>query len=324
VFRTNTSYKRWEEASDNWSKTVSQSRNILRLASSMMTRSDISKQRQVNDLKRLAVCLWAFLRTMKRELSSEKEDQISFLNEIYEKLPKQQADVLLQSKHRPIRALQDVSYAIEMLNMNEYRRDEISHVVTTFENSLGGNERLLSSPVPIFYTRHTVRFLFAWISLLPLALYSIVAKASSPIWNSVLLIPMMYFLSMFLFGIDEIAMQCEEPFSILPQQKFCDKVYRDCMEIASFEYELVDIVKEGSVNSNDQKPVIHRSVIDGAKQLQKQRRDGGTEQDSSINGNAVAPSNTFPATTTFDPTELMTVSMNSRTDTKVSPFASKN
>jgi hypothetical protein len=105
------------------------------------------------------------------------------------------------------------------------------------EVGLGTMEQILTSPVPLFYTRHTVRFLFAWLSLIPTALYSSIANPASPLWNSLLLVPIMYLLSMFLFGIDEIAMQCEEPFSILPQQKYCDSTYSDCLEIASFEYE---------------------------------------------------------------------------------------
>jgi ion channel-forming bestrophin family protein len=237
VFRTNTSYKRWEEANFYWCKAKVQSRNIVRLASAAMNRSNISKQRQVDDLKQLNLCVWAYLRTMKRQLSSKEEDEIAFLNDVHEKLPKEHAVALLAAQHRPLRALQDLSYAIENLNMSTFRKDELHEAVSSFEVVLGTMEQILASPVPLFYTRHTVRFLFTWLSLLPTALYSGIANAASPLWNSLLLVPMMYILSMFLFGIDEIAMQCEEPFSILPQQKYCDSTYKDCLEIASFEYE---------------------------------------------------------------------------------------
>ena len=237
VFRTNTSYKRWEEANFYWCKAKVQARNIVRLASAAMNRSNISKQRQKDDLKQLTLCLWAYLRTMKRQLSSKEEDEIAFLNDVHEKLPPRHATALLAARHRPIRALQDLSYAIENLNMNTFRKDELHEAVTSFEVGLGNMEQILASPVPLFYTRHTVRFLFSWLSLLPTALYSGIANPASPLWNSLLLVPIMYVLSMFLFGIDEIAMQCEEPFSIMPQQKFCDSTYKDCVEIASFEYE---------------------------------------------------------------------------------------
>jgi predicted membrane chloride channel (bestrophin family) len=202
-----------------------------------MNRSNISKQRQDADLKHLNLCLWAYLRTMKRQLSSKEEDEIAFLNDVHEKLPKEHAAVLLAAQHRPIRALQDLSYAIENLNMSTFRKDELHEAVTSFEVVLGTMEQILAAPVPLFYTRHTMRFLFSWLSLLPTALYAGIANPASPLWNSLLLVPIMYILSMFLFGIDEIAMQCEEPFSILPQQKFCDSTYKDCLEIASFEYE---------------------------------------------------------------------------------------
>ena len=36
---------------------------------------------------------------------------------------------------------------------------------------LGGSERLLSSPAPLFYTRHTARFLSMWFLLLPFTMY---------------------------------------------------------------------------------------------------------------------------------------------------------
>jgi hypothetical protein len=38
-----------------------------------------------------------------------------------------------------------------------------------------------------------------------------------------------------LFGIEEIATQLEEPFTILPMQAFCDKIYNWCNEIVTFE-----------------------------------------------------------------------------------------
>ena len=39
---------------------------------------------------------------------------------------------------------------------------------------------------------------------------------------------------MFLFGIEELATQLEEPFTILPMQGFCDKIGANCDEITSW------------------------------------------------------------------------------------------
>ena len=39
---------------------------------------------------------------------------------------------------------------------------------------------------------------------------------------------------LFLFGIEELATQMEEPFTILPMQGFCDKIYNWCAEISTW------------------------------------------------------------------------------------------
>ena len=49
------------------------------------------------------------------------------------------------------------------------------------------------------------------------------------------MIPVTTVLSLFLFGIEELATQLEEPFTILPMQGFCDKIYNWCNEIVSFK-----------------------------------------------------------------------------------------
>ena len=74
--------------------------------------------------------------------------------------------------------------------------------------------------------------------LLPAALYSAFAgnELVPGLFNfqSLLLIPAMASLGLFLFGIDELAIQLEEPFSILPMQKFCDKVRESTKTLADW------------------------------------------------------------------------------------------
>ena len=213
------------------------------------------KQEQRNELVHLGLCVWLFARTMKRQLSHPEDDEIAYRNEIDSclSLPSlYRKQLLLQVQHRPNYALQYLSDAIEHLsNIPNIRKNEIHAAVTTFEQCLGSNERILTSPVPLFYTRWTSRFLFLWIAFCPFALYSYVINPAALLSTlsttslismgqifirSSILIPMMYSISMFLFGIDEIAMQCEEPFSILPQQDYCDEIYSDCNEIANYDY----------------------------------------------------------------------------------------
>lgn len=231
VFRTNTSYQRWDEARKNWGMNINHTRDLVRMASAYYDREGVPESIIKQDLDRVALNTWAFVRAMKRHLSPEWEDEEPFKKELYEKLPEKQAEKILAAKHRPNRALQDLSFAIEALPMNFIRRNEIHRAATIFEDNLGSSERLLSSPVPLFYTRHTARFTFLWLSMLPFALYGQFGDT----WNHVGLIPSTAAISVALFGIEELATQLEEPFTILPMQTFCDKIYNWCTEIASWE-----------------------------------------------------------------------------------------
>jgi len=188
-----------------------------------------SDQREI-DLERLSLCTWAFVRSMKRHLSPEWEDEVDFKNELQQRLPPQQAQAILEAAHRPNRALYDLSLAIEQLPMHFIRKDEMHKALTIFEDNLGSSERLLTSPIPIFYIRHVARFLFVWLSLLPFALYEPCKES----WNHVMMVPISAILSLFLFGIEELATQMEEPFTILPMQAFCDKIGNWCQEIVSW------------------------------------------------------------------------------------------
>jgi len=54
-------------------------------------------------------------------------------------------------------------------------------------------------------------------------------------FRGALLIPASFFLSMFLYGIEELANQMEEPFTILPMQAFCDRIYEWCKEMSAWK-----------------------------------------------------------------------------------------
>jgi ion channel-forming bestrophin family protein len=232
VFRTNTAYKRWDEARKNWGMNINHTRDLVRMANAYYDTSNVSESRRERDLQNVSKCTWAFVRAMKRHLSPEKEDEEAFRQELREKLPLTQAEAIIKAAHRPNRALMDLSVAIENLPMHFMRKNEIHAAATIFEDNLGSSERLLTSPVPLFYSRHTARFLSLWLCLLPLAMYEPISKST---WNSIGLIPATVIISLFLYGIDELANQMEEPFTILPMQVFCDKIGNWCNEIVSWK-----------------------------------------------------------------------------------------
>lgn len=230
MFRTNAAYKRWDEARKNWGMNINHSRDLVRMASAFYDGTNTPPGQRTKDLERVSLCTWAFVRAMKRHLSPEAEDEAFFQTELKERLPVSQAEAIINSAHRPNRALYDLSMAIENLPMNFIRKNQIQGAVTIFEDNLGSSERLLTSPVPIFYNRHVARFLSLWLLSMPLALYD----SFGGTWNHIGMIPATAMLSVFLFGIEELATQLEEPFTILPMQVFCDKIGNWCNEIVSW------------------------------------------------------------------------------------------
>jgi predicted membrane chloride channel (bestrophin family) len=231
TFRANTAYKRWDEARKNWGMNINHTRDLVRMGNAYYDRQVVSEEQADSDLKNLALCTWAFVRAMKRHLSPEWEDEDAFCTELHEKLPPEQAEKIIAAAHRPNRALQDLSVAIENLPMHFIRKNEIHAAASIFEDNLGSSERLLTSPIPLFYSRHTSRFISFWLLLLPLGLY----EPFKDSWNHIDMIPATTMLSLLLFGIDEIGIQLEEPFTVLPMQVFCDKIYNWCNEIVSFK-----------------------------------------------------------------------------------------
>jgi predicted membrane chloride channel (bestrophin family) len=81
-------------------------------------------------------------------------------------------------------------------------------------------ERIYNSPVPLVYTRHTARFLGFWILALPMALF----ESFGTSWNHIGLLPAAILISFFFFGIEELAIQLEEPFTILPLKQLVDGI----------------------------------------------------------------------------------------------------
>ena len=243
VFRTNTSYNRWDEARKFWGLNINHTRDLNRMAtawygndsspdslSAPKQTAEIDPAEREHLLGQVSLFTWAFVRSMKRHLSPPDEDEEDYIAELKSRLTPEQSDAIISATHRPNRALFDLSVAIEKLPMHFMRKNEINKNLSIFEDTLGGCERLLSSPVPLFYSRHTARFISVWLLFLPFALYGQFGDS----WNHITMIPATALISLFLFGIEELATQLEEPFTILPMQGFCDKIGANCNEIVTW------------------------------------------------------------------------------------------
>merc|ERR1712151_1485993 len=94
----------------------------------------------------------------------------------------------------------------------------IDSTISVLVDLTGANERIFKSPIPLVYTRLTARFLTIFLTLLPLALWGQLGGS----WNHWATIPAEFIIAFFLFGIEEVGIQIEEPFSILLLEAFCN------------------------------------------------------------------------------------------------------
>jgi hypothetical protein len=65
-------------------------------------------------------------------------------------------------------------------------------------DALTACDRILSTPIPLSYTRHTSRFLLIWLLLLPFSLWRLCG------WS---MVPLTALIAFVLFGIEEIGVQ---------------------------------------------------------------------------------------------------------------------
>merc|ERR1712039_147021 len=98
---------------------------------------------------------------------------------------------------------------------------------TRFVNDMGACENIFATPIPVGYTKHTTRFLFLWLLFLPFALQGQLGVG---------VVFAQQLLSFCLLGIEDIGVQIEQPFDVLPLKKICFKISNEGqIERANFD-----------------------------------------------------------------------------------------
>ena len=216
VFRTNASYARWMEARNTWARMIAHGRNLIRMASVF---SDDEKAVQC-----LGKAVWLYCRSVMNQLSSPDEDESAYQEEVFSTYGEDSelARRIVSSPDRTLAAWKQLSIELHGLPKVADAKAliETDKSIIILGECTSTMEKIYSSPVPLVYTRHTARFLSLWALLLPAALYSSFVDMGQPF----LVLPASAILAFFLFGVDELAMQLEEPFSILPMKSFCDQI----------------------------------------------------------------------------------------------------
>jgi predicted membrane chloride channel (bestrophin family) len=119
------------------------------------------------------------------------------------------------------KCLQVLSELVEAADITEMQRWQMHKNLTTLHDVLGGCERILRTPIPVAYTRHTSRFVILWMTFLPYAIWEKFGWAT---------LAVALFIGVLLLGINEIGIDVEEPFSLLPLEAITDRAFQDCKQ----------------------------------------------------------------------------------------------
>jgi predicted membrane chloride channel (bestrophin family) len=221
VFRTNFSYARFLEGRLLWGAAVRHCRDVARLTTTFLPASP-AREALLGYLQAWAWLLKAHLRAGRTrpdagDPTAYKDDPSK---EVRASLPPHLAEPLLAAANRPFTALCALTALLRHVGggLPDYVTRRIEETLCEMGAVAGGCERILSTPMPLSYTRFTGRALITWLLSLPLALWPLMGWATPPT---------MLALCYVVLGIDEIGHQIEEPFCILPLQPLCEAIRRD-------------------------------------------------------------------------------------------------
>ncbi|KAI8464599.1 MAG: Bestrophin, RFP-TM, chloride channel-domain-containing protein [Monoraphidium minutum] len=214
VFRTNASYARWDEARKMWGLVLNRTRDIVRQGLTYIA----PERWHLRDM----LVRWA--PAFSKALMCHLRKGNDLREELQDILLPHEVDALLQAKHRPNYVLQVLSTVVSTCGASVPGTLKMDENLTAFADCLGGCERILRTPIPLSYTRHTSRFLIIWLTLLPFSLVGSCGLAT---------IPLSIVIAFLLLGIEEIGVSIEEPFSILPLETISETALTNARELAA-------------------------------------------------------------------------------------------
>jgi putative membrane protein len=232
AFRLNASYGRYDEGRKFWGEINNASRDLG--GNAMMWIDDPKeKERMLKLIKAFPITTQWHLNEkgghfqLKRKDPTFKEQKIAnYVSELREVFKDDEdpdfvriVTTYTSGGHVPLtvsagmrRIIAD-NHSPEKTIYNTEMDEQVSRLVAC----LGQCERVLRTPLPTCFTRHTSRLLFLWSNLLPFTLYSSLGPIAT--------IPGSVVVSYAIMGIADIGVQLEEPFNILPLRQYSEGIY---------------------------------------------------------------------------------------------------
>lgn len=224
VFRTNSSHARWEEAMTAFNSVKASCIQLVRLAG-LVDDPLLSPL-----LRRWSIAFFAALRVHVR--GGGEADIMAATRSM---LTPQEQRALARADSYPHFALQVMAGALEQASLSSSRETAALEILAQMNQAIATCEKIQSFPIPLSYTRHTSRFLLLFLGLLPLSLWPDCGWAAVPITTA---------LSYVLLGVEEIGVQIEEPFRMLPLESLCRDVQAAARNATTEHFGVQEIIAQ--------------------------------------------------------------------------------
>jgi putative membrane protein len=215
IFRTNTAYDRWWEGRKKWGELVNDTRNFSVKLSGMLTAAEDRD---------------FFMRMIPNFVFAAKESLRSGVNLDELELLPDELSFISTKKHQPLSIIQLIYRKLIESKQNNLISDQDFAILdkncNKLMDSLGACERIRNTPIPFSYSLFIKKFIFIYVTTLPLALVTNYG------YYSVLIATFIFYV---LVSIEVLAEEIEDPFgkddNDLPTDSLCEKIRNTTVEV---------------------------------------------------------------------------------------------
>ena len=215
VFRTNTAYDRWWEGRKKWGELVNNSRNLAIKISALTDDPEIRAyfKRMISNY------VFAMKEHLREGVKLEELD-----------LTEEEKRELSQFDHKPNYIAQKMYAKLHAMKQSGKLTEENYIVIDvnlkTFSDIIGACERIKNTPIPYSYSMFLKKFIFIYVTTLPLAFVNTFGYYSSLV---------SIFVFYVLVSMEILAEEIEDPFgkddNDLPTDDLCQKIKANVSEV---------------------------------------------------------------------------------------------
>jgi len=235
--------QRLNEARLLWGRAVFLCREIAQTAATVLLfnealpRAAEARQAAADTCRYLAAWCWE-LNAKLTGPQSIRSTKVYSDNVLTLLLQPREAAWMAEQRSRPLillGALRRTMHAqFEAGNLPPHLHRKLEEDMRELDLVVGGCERLFSSPVPPTMSRHVVRSLVLWLATLPFVLAGTMTPRSIALWVGLV--------GYIFVGIEEVGVQVEQPFEIVPMTQLCNIIMANLEEAIAAPPDFVDAV----------------------------------------------------------------------------------